>query len=106
MSGCDEWLSLAGGHEVKIMRPMGALGIAASAALVLAACGTDPASTGNTQLSGAATAPTATANVECGGKSPLTGEGSTAQKTAVDIFAQQYTKACPGQIVNYNATGS
>ncbi|NIH86426.1 phosphate ABC transporter substrate-binding protein PstS [Amycolatopsis granulosa] len=91
---------------MKIMRPMGALGIAASAALVLAACGQDPASSGNTQTSGAATAPSATANVVCGGKTPLAGEGSTAQKTAVDIFAQQYAKACQGQIVNYNASGS
>jgi phosphate transport system substrate-binding protein len=92
---------------VKIMRPMGAVGIVASAALVLAACGTDPASNSSgTPTSGAAAAATGTANVVCGGKTPLSGEGSTAQKTAVDIFAQQYTKACAGQVVNYNATGS
>src|SRR5262245_48123582 len=92
---------------VKIMRPMGAVGIVASAALVLAACGSDPASSNNnTPTSGAAAAATGTAKVDCGGKSPLSGEGSTAQKTAVDIFAQQYAKACSGQVVNYNATGS
>lgn len=92
---------------MKIMRPMGAVGIVASAALVLAACGSDPASTtSSTATSGAAAAATGTANVACGGKTPLSGEGSTAQKTAMDIFAQQYAKACSGQIVNYNATGS
>jgi len=88
------------------MRPIGALGIAASAALVLAACGTDPEATGGGRTSDAAAAPSAQADVDCGGKSPLSGEGSTAQKTAVDIFAQEYTRACAGQIVNYNATGS
>lgn len=92
---------------MKIMRPMGAVGIVASAALVLAACGSDPASTSSgAPTSGAAAAATGTANVACGGKTPLSGEGSTAQKTAVDIFAQQYAKACSGQVVNYNATGS
>lgn len=91
---------------MKIMRPMGAVGIVASAALALAACGTDPASNTGTSTSGAASAATGTANVQCGGKSPLSGEGSTAQKTAMDIFAQQYAKACSGQVVNYNATGS
>jgi phosphate transport system substrate-binding protein len=91
---------------VKILRPMGAVGIVASAALMLAACGSDPASTNNTATSGAASAATGTAKVECGGKTPLSGEGSTAQKTAMDIFAQQYAKACSGQVVNYNATGS
>lgn len=92
---------------MKIMRPMGAFGIVASAALVLAACGTDPgAANNNTPVPGAAAAPTGTANVVCGGKTPLSGEGSTAQKTAMDVFAQQYAKACSGQVVNYNATGS
>ncbi|WP_236790778.1 phosphate ABC transporter substrate-binding protein PstS [Amycolatopsis sp. GM8] len=92
---------------MKIMRPIGAVGIVASAALVLAACGSQPGSTNSsTPTSGAATAATGTANVVCGGKTPLSGEGSTAQKTAMDVFAQQYTKACPGQVVNYNATGS
>ena len=92
---------------MKIMRPMGAVGIVASAALVLAACGSDPASTNSGQAtSGAATAATGTAKVDCGGKSPLTGEGSTAQKTAVDVFTLEYGKQCSGQQVTYNATGS
>jgi len=92
---------------VKILRPMSAVGIVASAALVLAACGSDPAATSSQGSSSAAVpAATGTAKVDCGGKSPLSAEGSSAQKNAVDIFAQQYTKACPGQQVNYNPSGS
>ncbi|WP_220817268.1 phosphate ABC transporter substrate-binding protein PstS [Amycolatopsis echigonensis] len=89
------------------MRPLGAVGIVASAALVLAACGSDPsASNSGSGSNSAAPAATGTAQVDCGGKSPLSGEGSTAQKNAIDIFNQAYNKACNGQKVNYNATGS
>jgi len=92
---------------VKIMRPLSAVGIVASAALVLAACGTDPAaSTNSASNNAAAPAATQTADVKCGGKSPLSAEGSSAQKNAIDIFTQQYTKKCPGQQVNYNPSGS
>ena len=89
---------------MKIMRPLGAVGIVASAALVLAACGSDPSASNSSGSNSAA--PTGTSAVDCGGKSPLSGEGSTAQKSAVDIFNQAYGKACNGQKVNYNATGS
>ena len=91
---------------MKIMRPMSAVGILASAALVLAACGSDPAATKPSASSPAVPAATGTAQVDCGGKSPLSAEGSSAQKNAVDIFSQQYTKKCPGQQVNYNPSGS
>ncbi|MFC9256013.1 phosphate ABC transporter substrate-binding protein PstS [Amycolatopsis thailandensis] len=90
---------------MKIMRPAGAIGIVATAALVLGACGSDPAAT-KPQSSGAASAPSGAANVECGGKNPLSAEGSSAQKTAVDIFVQQYAAKCSGQKVNYNPSGS
>lgn len=90
---------------MKIMRPTGAIGIVAGAALVLGACGTDPAAT-KPQSSGAVGAPSGTADVECGGKSPLSAEGSSAQKTAIDIFVQAYAAKCSGQKVNYNPSGS
>lgn len=90
---------------MKIMRPAGAIGIVASAALVLGACGSDPAATKPADT-GAAGAPSGTANVECGGKSPLSAEGSSAQKTAIDIFVQAYAAKCSGQKVNYNPSGS
>ncbi|EME56925.1 phosphate ABC transporter substrate-binding protein PstS [Amycolatopsis decaplanina] len=90
---------------MKIMRPAGAIGIVASAALVLGACGSDPAAN-KPQSSGAASAPSGTADVACGGKSPLSAEGSSAQKNAIDIFVQAYAAKCSGQKVNYNPSGS
>ncbi|WP_370945478.1 phosphate ABC transporter substrate-binding protein PstS [Amycolatopsis sp. cg5] len=92
---------------MKIMRPLGAIGIVASAALVLVACGSDPAAKNSgTSSSAAVPAGDATAQVECGGKSPLSAEGSSAQNNAVEIFKQKYTAKCAGQQVNYNPTGS
>ncbi|MFD9888352.1 phosphate ABC transporter substrate-binding protein PstS [Amycolatopsis sp. NPDC059027] len=91
---------------MKIMRPLGAIGIVASAALVLTACGSDPAANKSGSNSASAPAATGTAQVDCGGKSPLSGEGSTAQDKAVEIFKQQYGKKCSGQQVNYTASGS
>jgi phosphate transport system substrate-binding protein len=90
---------------VKIMRPLGAVGIAASAFL-LAACGSDPAASNSSASSPAAPAASGTAQVDCGGKSPLSGEGSTAQKNAIDVFTLAYGKQCSGQQVNYTASGS
>lgn len=92
---------------MKIMRPLGAVGIVASAALVLAACGSDPAASNSSNSSSAAApAATGTAQVDCGGKSPLSGEGSTAQNNAIDVFKLAYGKQCSGQQVNYTASGS
>ncbi|WP_158884422.1 phosphate ABC transporter substrate-binding protein PstS [Amycolatopsis anabasis] len=91
---------------MKIMRPMGVVGIAACAALVLAACGSDPASNNSGNQNSGAPAPSGTANVECGGKSPLSAEGSSAQKNAIDIFSLKYQAKCSGQQVNYNPSGS
>jgi phosphate transport system substrate-binding protein len=90
---------------VKIMRPLGAVGIAASAFL-LAACGSDPAASNSSSSSAAAPAASGTAQIVCGGKSPLSGEGSTAQKNAIDVFTLAYGKQCSGQQVNYTASGS
>ncbi|MGW7530816.1 phosphate ABC transporter substrate-binding protein PstS [Amycolatopsis sp. NPDC054798] len=92
---------------MKIMRPLGAVGIVASAALALTACGSDPsASNSGSGSNSAAPAATGTAQVDCGGKSPLSAEGSSAQKNAIEVFNQAYAKKCSGQKVNYNGTGS
>ncbi|HWD02225.1 MAG TPA: phosphate ABC transporter substrate-binding protein PstS [Amycolatopsis sp.] len=92
---------------MKIMRPLGAVGILASAALVLSACGTDPAASNTSSASSSgAPAATGTAQVDCGGKSPLSGEGSTAQNNAIEVFKLAYGKQCSGQQVNYTASGS
>ncbi len=74
-----------------------ALAMAAAGSLLLSACGSNPttsSSAGNT------------ASAECGGKTNLTGEGSTAQKDAIDAFVAAYVSKCPGQNVAYNASGS
>ena len=49
---------------------------------------------------------TAGAKVDCGGKQALVASGSTAQANAVTKFVEAYTKACPGQTLNYTANGS
>lgn len=91
---------------MRIMRHVSAVGIVASAAVVLAACGTDPDAANTGQQAGAAPAPSGTAEVDCGGKNPLSAEGSSAQKTAMDIFVREYSRACAGQQLNYNPSGS
>ncbi|GAA1984781.1 phosphate ABC transporter substrate-binding protein PstS [Amycolatopsis minnesotensis] len=92
---------------MKILRPLVPAGIVASAALVLAACGSDPAAnnSGSGQNSGAPAA-TGTAQVDCGGKPSLNAEGSSAQKTAIDIFVQKYSQKCSGQQLTYQPSGS
>ncbi|MCW1960277.1 MAG: phosphate ABC transporter substrate-binding protein PstS [Mycobacterium sp.] len=81
-----------------------ALGIAASAAMIaaLTACGSDnnaaAPSTGATGSSSAAS--------DCGGKSSLSAEGSTAQQNAIAVFNQVWGQKCPGKNLAYNPTGS
>ncbi|MFD4672188.1 phosphate ABC transporter substrate-binding protein PstS [Lentzea sp. NPDC058450] len=89
---------------MKIQRHGAVLGLVAASALLLGACGSDnntPTGSGNTGASETASAP-----VECGGKTNLNAEGSSAQKNAVDAFVQAYQAACPGVNVAYNPSGS
>lgn len=85
---------------MKLMRRGAALALVAAGALVLSACGSNPTSTPSGGGSSGGTA------VECGGKPNLNGEGSSAQKNAVDVFVAAYTAKCQGQNVAYNPTGS
>ncbi|MBO0839494.1 MAG: phosphate ABC transporter substrate-binding protein PstS [Sciscionella sp.] len=79
------------------------VGIVAAGALLLAACG----SNNNTGSGGSSSGPSGSqVNVACGGKQNLTGEGSTAQKAAMDEFIAAYGQKCSGQQFAYNATGS
>lgn len=84
---------------MKIQRPGAVVALAAVGALVLSACGSDP-------NAAAPSAPAGSQQVDCSGKSSLTGEGSSAQKNAVDVFIQAYQAACQGKNVAYNPTGS
>ncbi|MCP2166098.1 phosphate ABC transporter substrate-binding protein PstS [Goodfellowiella coeruleoviolacea] len=79
-----------------------ALGIVAAGALLLAGCGGDPTPPGGSANS----ASSSSTPVDCGGKNPLSAEGSSAQKGAIDLFAQAYGQKCAGAQVNYNASGS
>lgn len=68
----------------------------AAGAMVLSGC----------SASHATLAYTAGAKVNCGGKQVLAASGSTAQANAMTRFINAYTKACPGQKLNYTANGS
>ncbi len=78
-------------------RAFGSVSVAAVAALVLAGCGSD-----DNVPTGAA--PTGAA--DCGGKTNITAEGSTAQQNAVAMFNQVWGQLCPGKNMSYNPTGS
>jgi phosphate transport system substrate-binding protein len=71
----------------------------AIAALTLTSCGSD---TNTASGKGASGKPA----VNCGGKSDLTAEGSTAQQNAIALFNRAWGQACPGKSVAYNPTGS
>ena len=85
---------------MKIKRHSAALAALAAGTLALTACGTDvnaPAGGGNPNLNNV--------QVQCGTK-PVSGEGSSAQKNAMDVFARDYSVKCPGQNLNYTKSGS
>ncbi len=89
---------------MKIQRHGAVLGLVAAGALLLSACGSDNntgTGTGGSTNSNAASVP-----VECGGKTNLNAEGSSAQQNAIAAFVQAYQAACPGVNVAYNASGS
>jgi phosphate transport system substrate-binding protein len=87
---------------VKIQRHGAALAIIAAGALVLSACGSDPNAGSPAGGASAANSPA----VDCSGKTSLTAEGSSAQKNAMDVFAQAYQAKCAGSSIAYNPTGS
>jgi phosphate transport system substrate-binding protein len=73
-------------------------GIALTATLALAACGSDNTSTGSS-----ADASAAAGNCSSGS---LTAQGSTAQKNAMDEWIKTYQGQCSGAKVDYQGTGS
>jgi phosphate transport system substrate-binding protein len=77
------------------------LGVLATAALVLSACGNDNNASGPKATPGKSSAP-----VSCGGKPTLKASGSTAQANAMTRFVKAFEQACPGQTVNYTPNGS
>ena len=84
-----------------------ALAITVSAATIaaLSACGSDKNTAApSTTATGGASSNGAAA--DCGGKSSLSAEGSTAQQNAIGVFNQVWGQKCPGKNLSYNPTGS
>ncbi len=87
---------------MKVNRFGAALGVVATGALVLSACGSENhAPQGQQPTSG-----TSAAKVSCGGSKTLKASGSTAQANAMARFVNAFEQACPGQTLNYTANGS
>ncbi len=76
-------------------------GLALTATLALAACGTDDNSSPNAGTSSGASA----AAISCASGS-LTAQGSTAQGNAITQWIKNYQTACSGANINYQGTGS
>ncbi|GAB2996382.1 phosphate ABC transporter substrate-binding protein PstS [Saccharothrix stipae] len=87
---------------MKTKRHGAVLGLIAAGALLLTACGSDA----NTPQGQAPATGESSTPVECGGKSKLSAEGSSAQKNAMDTFVQAYQQKCQGSDLAYNASGS
>lgn len=81
---------------MKLKRSVAVAGIVAVGGM-LVACGSDSNVEGATEGTSAAS---------CEGKSPITGEGSSAQQNAMSNFTAQYQAVCPGQEVAYTVSGS
>ncbi|NUT54337.1 MAG: phosphate ABC transporter substrate-binding protein PstS [Saccharothrix sp.] len=88
---------------MKTKRHGAVLGLIAAGALLLTACGSDQNTPSGSTSSAAGDS---SVPVECGGKSNLSAEGSSAQKNAIDTFVQAYQQKCAGQNLAYNASGS
>jgi phosphate transport system substrate-binding protein len=74
-----------------------AISTAVIAGLMLTGCGSD----NNLQGMSPPTGP-----VNCGGKSDVTAEGSTAQQNAIALFNKDWGLLCAGKNLAYNPTGS
>jgi len=77
-------------------------GVALAGTLALAGCGSDNNATAN---AGAATSAAAGVKTDCA-TGTLNGEGSSAQKNAIEQAITDFQTTCPGATVNYNPTGS
>src|ERR1035437_4421743 len=76
-------------------------GVALVGTLALAGCGSNNNTTASSSSSPSGSASTA----DCG-TGTLNGEGSSAQKNAIEQAIHDYQTTCPGATINYNPTGS
>jgi phosphate transport system substrate-binding protein len=84
-------------------RIAGVTGVALVGTLALAGCGSNNNTTAPS--SGSPSASVAAATADCG-TGTLTGEGSSAQKNAIEQAITDYQTTCSGATINYNPTGS
>lgn len=87
------------GDAVKLKRHGIISGVAVTATLALAACGSDNTGTSNASTSASGKA------IDCA-TGTLTAQGSTAQKNAMDEWTKAYQQQCAGAQINYQGTGS
>ena len=90
---------------MKLSRSARLSGMAIAGALALAACGSDNNSS-SSSTSGAAAASGSSSTSAAALTGSLNGEGSTAQKNAIDQAIATFTQANANAKVSYNATGS
>ena len=79
-------------------------GVALVGSLALSACGSDN-NTSDSAAPGASSSGSSSANTACA-KGTLNGEGSSAQKNAIEEAIRTFQESCDGATVNYDATGS
>jgi phosphate transport system substrate-binding protein len=89
------------GQHVKLQRHGILAGIALTATLALAACGTDD----NSDTPSTGTSSGSASAISCASGS-LTAQGSSAQANAMAQWVKDYQTACPSGKINYQATSS
>ncbi|MGB6182271.1 MAG: substrate-binding domain-containing protein, partial [Rhodococcus sp. (in: high G+C Gram-positive bacteria)] len=82
---------------MKLERSIALMGVLAVGGLTLAACGSDA----NVEATGSGDSA-----ATCEGKSPITGEGSSAQQNAMSNFTSVYSAVCADKQVEYTVSGS
>jgi len=87
---------------VKIQRLGQLTGVALVGTLALTACGSD---NNASPAAGGASSSGSSSSVACG-KGTLNGEGSSAQKNAIEQAISDFQDQCSGSTINYNPTGS
>jgi phosphate transport system substrate-binding protein len=80
---------------------VGSVAVASLGVLALSACGSDPEPSGSSSPGGSSSS----AGAECP-QGTLNGEGSSAQKNAIEEVISKYNEKCADVTVNYNPTGS
>ena len=90
---------------MRITRTSAVGAVALVGALALSACGSDNTSTGGSGAGAAAGTSAASSTGDCF-SGQLDGEGSTAQKNAIEQAIKTFQQGCADATVNYNATGS